>query len=220
MHISGEGKIGIGLGLLGLLGVGIPMVAPQYPWLGWPFIATSVLGLIALAFHHFRVRSRFGLPDRTRTASALIALLGGVCLISLAIWKFWINPDTVAHHDTPPDWTRYIGYEDIEKLRTNCYDPLHIPLMVATNGSPTSEDFVSTLSKAIPIEKIGLTSKLEYTGVGFVVWDKNGPSYAEVKWARCFMASGIAVKILTPDPAHLSATKFDLYVGIPGLTAR
>jgi hypothetical protein len=54
MAISTEGNIGIGLGLLGLLGAGVLVVAPE-PWVkmtGWAMIAIAVVGLLLLAGHH------------------------------------------------------------------------------------------------------------------------------------------------------------------------
>jgi hypothetical protein len=58
MQISDEGKIGIALGLLGLGGGGALFVLPHpyADYVGWSLIGVSVLGLILLGLHHFKVR--------------------------------------------------------------------------------------------------------------------------------------------------------------------
>jgi hypothetical protein len=58
--ISTEGKIGIFLALIGLLGAGAIMIAPQQLWIGWSLIAIAVIGLIILGFYHFWGRSFVG----------------------------------------------------------------------------------------------------------------------------------------------------------------
>lgn len=53
MAISTEGKIGIGLGLLGLLGAGVLVVAPEH-WVkvaGWTMIAIAMAGFLLLGGH-------------------------------------------------------------------------------------------------------------------------------------------------------------------------
>jgi hypothetical protein len=54
MHISAEGKIGIGLGLFALGGAGAIMVAPEQLWIGWGMIGTAAIGCAALLAHHFQ----------------------------------------------------------------------------------------------------------------------------------------------------------------------
>nr|WP_294519555.1 hypothetical protein [uncultured Rhodopila sp.] len=69
MRFSGEGTIGIVLGLLGCAGVGVPMVMPQYLWLGWVFIGIALIGFILLGCNHLFGRRQEGsdpgslLPD-------------------------------------------------------------------------------------------------------------------------------------------------------------
>lgn len=53
MHITSEGKIGILLALVGLLGSGAIMIAPEKLWIGWSLISFAALGGVALGFHHF-----------------------------------------------------------------------------------------------------------------------------------------------------------------------
>lgn len=53
MHISGEGKLGIALGLVGIAGGAIPMIAPTYPQIGWLLMVISIGGLVMLACHHW-----------------------------------------------------------------------------------------------------------------------------------------------------------------------
>lgn len=56
MHISFEGKIGIGLALLGILGGGAFMRFPDQLWIGSAMMGVAIIGLILLAWHHFRTR--------------------------------------------------------------------------------------------------------------------------------------------------------------------
>jgi hypothetical protein len=55
MRLSGEGKIGIGLGLLGSVGAGAIMIWPEYKLIGWAVFSSSSLGLVALVMHHFEL---------------------------------------------------------------------------------------------------------------------------------------------------------------------
>ena len=85
MRISPEGKIGIGLTLVGLAGAGAIVVAPA-PWaaaIGWGMIALAGLGSILLAGHHFGQHSK-------RRMIPLIGLVasGGAFLFFVA-WNFW-----------------------------------------------------------------------------------------------------------------------------------
>jgi len=64
MAISTEGKIGIGLGLVALLGAGAIMVAPQELWIGWTLIVGAIVGLVGLGIYH--VSSVVGPPAQTR----------------------------------------------------------------------------------------------------------------------------------------------------------
>jgi hypothetical protein len=59
MHISGEGKLGIALGLVGLAGGGAMMVAPTHTEIGWTLIAIAVAGFVTIGIHHFRGHSPF-----------------------------------------------------------------------------------------------------------------------------------------------------------------
>jgi len=54
MAFSDEGKVGIGLGILGLAGGGAIMVAPEQLWIGWTMIAVAALSGGALLIYHFR----------------------------------------------------------------------------------------------------------------------------------------------------------------------
>ena len=51
-RITFEGKIGIALGLLGLLGAGAIMVAPQHLLIGWGLIGLALVGLVLLFCIH------------------------------------------------------------------------------------------------------------------------------------------------------------------------
>jgi hypothetical protein len=56
MHISFEGKIGIGLALIGLAGAGAMMVAPEDLEIGWSLITIAVVGAVFLVGYHFAGR--------------------------------------------------------------------------------------------------------------------------------------------------------------------
>ncbi|AZG76288.1 hypothetical protein [Methylocystis rosea] len=58
MAISVEGKIGIFLGLFGLLGTGAIMIAPQHTEIGWGLIAFSAIGFATLWAHHIGARQK------------------------------------------------------------------------------------------------------------------------------------------------------------------
>jgi len=89
--MSWKETAGLVVGLLGLAGVGIPMIAPQYPWLGWIFIVLSFPGAIALMAHHFyyswRDRKKAG---ETRKMIALVGMVGcGVGFLGFAAMYLW-----------------------------------------------------------------------------------------------------------------------------------
>jgi hypothetical protein len=84
MAISTEGKIGIALGLLGLLGAGAIMVAPTQLLIGWSMIAVSVIGAIWLLFSHFE-------NWRNRITPAIGAMMLGVTFLGWIVWYFGPN---------------------------------------------------------------------------------------------------------------------------------
>jgi hypothetical protein len=53
MHISGEGKLGLLAALIGIGTAGAVWVAPAFTEIGWSMIAGAIVGMIALAAHHF-----------------------------------------------------------------------------------------------------------------------------------------------------------------------
>jgi hypothetical protein len=53
MHISGEGKIGIALGLVALAGGGGAMNWPDHSEIGWAMMIIAGIGGVMLADHHF-----------------------------------------------------------------------------------------------------------------------------------------------------------------------
>jgi hypothetical protein len=73
--ISTEGKIGIFLALIGLLGAGAIMIAPQQLWIGWSLIAIAVIGLIILGFYHFWGRIHTPAGQATIGAVAIAVIL-------------------------------------------------------------------------------------------------------------------------------------------------
>lgn len=90
MRINGE-DIGIVLALLGVLGVGIPMVAPQHTELGWVFIGTAVLGYIAQATHQaFGTKPEDRKPGHVRKVIAFYGMLvSAFAFLSFAAAYFW-----------------------------------------------------------------------------------------------------------------------------------
>lgn len=56
MQISSEGKIGISLALVGLLGGGAIVRYPDQAWIGTAMMAVAVLGIALLILHHYRSR--------------------------------------------------------------------------------------------------------------------------------------------------------------------
>ena len=62
MHISDEGKIGIGLALLFGLGTGVVIRFPDQLWIGTAMMVLSAFGLILLAMHHFDIKKRKMIP--------------------------------------------------------------------------------------------------------------------------------------------------------------
>jgi hypothetical protein len=78
MAFSDEGKIGIGLGLLGLAGGGAIMVAPEQLWIGWTMIAVAASSGTALLVYHFcgDLRERNGF---------VLVLIGTTLIISGSI---------------------------------------------------------------------------------------------------------------------------------------
>jgi hypothetical protein len=76
-RISAEGKIGIFLALIGLLGAGAIMIAPQQLWIGWTLIAIAVVGLLILGLYHFWSRIHTSAGQATIGAIAIAVILSG-----------------------------------------------------------------------------------------------------------------------------------------------
>jgi hypothetical protein len=89
MHISSEGKIGILLALIGLAGAGAIMVAPQATLIGWSLIAFAVLGLLALALHHFDIEEYRFKIRRGKMLPLIGMIASGIAFISCSTWYFW-----------------------------------------------------------------------------------------------------------------------------------
>lgn len=99
MQISSEGKLGLALSLLGLLGaavglmgVGIPMLWPTAPaWVGWTFIGTGVfLFIIALFGGVALIAHQFGFEWRRYfTAQVALRSLFGIIFLIFTGLYFW-----------------------------------------------------------------------------------------------------------------------------------
>lgn len=87
MAISAEGKIGFGLGFIGLGGAGAIMVFPTYTEIGWALLVASGIGLIGLAFHHFARTIRTYWP-------IFLGILVSVCCLAAA---FVLYRSALAH---------------------------------------------------------------------------------------------------------------------------
>jgi hypothetical protein len=99
MGISSEGKIGIGLTLLGLLGAGIMSVAPLSYGVeaGWIMIAVAVVGGAMLGIHHFLPSvKRMHSHRRNRVVPLIGMLVSATTLLVFAAWYFWPVPNPVA----------------------------------------------------------------------------------------------------------------------------
>lgn len=97
MPISTEGKIGIGLGLFGLLGAavglagaGLQILVPEYVWVGWVLIALGALtfavagtGGAALAMHHY------GLDVKIK--KTIYVSLAVYPIIGVLIYVIWLR---------------------------------------------------------------------------------------------------------------------------------
>ena len=64
MQISTEGKIGITLTLVGLLGGGAIMRYPDQAWIGTAMMAVAVFGFACLVWHYFRTRCQVTAEQR------------------------------------------------------------------------------------------------------------------------------------------------------------
>jgi hypothetical protein len=91
MQISGEGKIGIGLGLLSLAGAGAIVIAPQHTEIGWGMIAVAAIGAILLGYHHF--------DNRMERRGSIFLIVAIVCAVIFDSWYFWT---TYRSQPTPP----------------------------------------------------------------------------------------------------------------------
>jgi hypothetical protein len=80
--ISGEGKLGLALGLIALGGAGALGVWPTHQEIGWILIAIAIVGGAALTAHHFKerlTRDRRGrLIQKIGAVTVLILILGAV----------------------------------------------------------------------------------------------------------------------------------------------
>src|SRR5258708_6713844 len=94
MRISAEGKIGIGLGLVGLGGAGAVMVWPEHTWIGWVLMVVAAVGGVALSIHHF--------GERWNTGIKIAAFFSGVFVIAIVGWTAWFFwPVTLARNASP-----------------------------------------------------------------------------------------------------------------------
>jgi asparagine N-glycosylation enzyme membrane subunit Stt3 len=77
VHITGEGKIGIILALIGIAGAGAIMIWPDQTFIGWLLIATAVIGGLGLAIKHIVINkvSRF----------AVLSMIGTVLIVAGAL---------------------------------------------------------------------------------------------------------------------------------------
>jgi hypothetical protein len=101
LRISGEGKIGIGLALLALLGFGAEMIWPDHIEIGGAAMVIAVLGGISLAYHHFSEPW----SNRRKIITAVGAAALSLAVIGVATRQFFAHP----HRESTP-----LSKEDIE----------------------------------------------------------------------------------------------------------
>ena len=97
MHISTEGKIGIALGLVALLGAGAIVVWPEHTEIGWAMMAIAAVGGLALAVHHF--------GEAWSATAKVVAVIGGIAFLALTgllIWFFRPNTVVLPKQDLSP----------------------------------------------------------------------------------------------------------------------
>ena len=140
MRISGEGRIGLWLGLIGLAGAGAIMVAPDHTGIGWTLIAIALAGAAALLSHHLCESFRLSwLPGDRRNIVAMTFLIYGVASLGFLSAYFWIEGD--APHGGP-DLVANFKFPD--------------PLQIGTSSVKASYRFQNASARAVLISEIGL----------------------------------------------------------------
>jgi hypothetical protein len=79
MRISGEGTVGLIIGLLALGGAGAIWVAPDQLWIGWSLLAIAALGGVTLFVHHFSfIRKAVMTGTGLATLGTTLIILGSI----------------------------------------------------------------------------------------------------------------------------------------------
>ena len=137
MQISDEGKIGIALGLVGLGGAGALVVLPHpyADYFGWSLIFAAVIGLFALACHHFKVKWPLA--------------IGGGLLIAAAFGGSWfyfsrqiefVLTDLKYVYSCPKQTTPKITNKEWDKVLKEC---LRFPFPVYGGCSRANNDILA-----------------------------------------------------------------------------
>ena len=180
MPLSSEAKIGISLGLLGLigaavglLGAGIQMIWPSQMWVGWALMvfgvilfAIALIGGIALGLHHLGV-----LLDRPRvvTVSAVVAL----CVV--AIFSAWCSPNW---HESTNSLDR--------KLIVNCSSYVPRPSKAREDKRLYTTQISDPPIDTQPPWPFSLLHTYSQPGIGDVKWDD---AIFPATFARCDMSN-------------------------------
>lgn len=91
--ITLEGRIGIGLALLALLGAGAMNIAPQQAWIGWLLIVVAVIGFVLLGIYHVsstvappKATPRQG-PSMTASDASYVVAVAAAAVAVLALLR-------------------------------------------------------------------------------------------------------------------------------------
>jgi hypothetical protein len=158
MQISGEGKIGIGLGLLSLAGTGAIVIAPQHTEIGWAMIALAAAGAILLGYHHFGNRM-----ERRGSVYLIWVIIGAV---SFDCWYFWIR--------SPPPAPTLPATAGIAKARApqQPAPPAPKPAWVTPEESEQQKQLGRTLLIYSPEDVLEFWVKGQNVGIYFHQWIK------------------------------------------------
>lgn len=109
VKLSFEGKAGLVVGLVGLMGAGAIIVRPEQHFIGWTLIAAAGVGAAALAIGQILELLRgLGTPNGRRKMIAFLGMaISGVALVASAFFYFW--PSKTPSDETPRSHLKETG---------------------------------------------------------------------------------------------------------------